>query len=133
MRLSLSKSSAGLTQRTAALPLCPSFKLPSPNRLNFATRAGLTTLLIGWLALALFFAPYWAAQTNFPGHHHPNGVPPHTHSIQVVLGYALVVAAVVAVRSVLQPSRLLSQLPAVWLERTTPKKAHGSRAPPLLF
>ena len=95
MRLSLSKSLAGLTRQTAALPLCLSFKLPSPSRLNLATHAGLTTLLISWLVLALFFAPYWAAQANFPGHYHPNGVPPHTHSIQVILGYVLVVAAVV--------------------------------------
>ncbi len=103
------------------------------SRLKFATHAGFVTLLIGWLALALFFAPYWAAQTNFPGHHHPNGVPPHTHTVQAVLGHALLVAAVVAIYVALHMVGSLLLAPASWLERTTPKKAHGSRAPPLPF
>lgn len=126
---------AGLTQRTAAVSLGHSYDLQAklPSHLKPAARAGLTTLLIAWLALALFFAPYWAAQTNFPGHQHPDGVPPHTHTIQAVISHALIVVAVVAVLFVLQPLGSLPLRPALWLECATPRRAHGSRAPPQPF
>ena len=108
-----------------------SCRFSSPARLRLAASTGLATLLIGWLAVALFLAPYWSAQTNFPGHQHPEGTPPHTHSIEAVLGHAVMVAAVTAVFFILQAFESLLLPPVLWLERTTPKRAHGSRAPPL--
>ena len=112
------------------LPTLGTCRFSSPARLRLAASTGLVTLLIGWLAVALFLAPYWSAQTNFPGHQHPKGTPPHTHTVQAVIGYAALAAVVVAVqfrRSVWPVQRP----PVLWLERTTPKRAHGSRAPPL--
>lgn len=127
--------STGLAQRAAALQECRLFdlKLSSPNHLKIASRAALTTLLASWLTLALFLAPYWAAQTNFPGHQHADSVLPHTHTIQAVTGLALVLATVVAVLLALRPAWPLVQWPVLWLERFAPRKAHGSRAPPLPF
>ncbi len=125
----------GLAQRAAALQVCRlcDLKLSSPVRLRLAARAGLTILLTSWLTLALFLAPYWAAQTNFPGHQHADSVLPHIHTIQAVTGLALVLAAVVAVLLALCPAWPLVQWPVLWLERFAPRKAHGSRAPPLPF
>lgn len=129
------KKLTGLAQRAVTLQVYRllDFKSSSPAHLKIAARAGLATLLASWLTLALFLAPYWAAQTNFPGHQHPDGVLPHTHTIQAVTGFALVLATVVAVLLALRPAWPLVPWPVLWLERFAPRKAHGSRAPPLPF
>ncbi len=95
--------------------------LPLGSYARRAAYAGLVTLLIGWLSLALFLAPYWAAQTNFPGHQHPDGAPHHTHIVQAVLGYALAVT-VAAARLTGRPAWPPAVRPAVWLGRTLPRR-----------
>lgn len=91
-------------------------------QVKLAARAGMTTLLASWLNLALFLSPYWAAQTNYPGHQHPIGTLPHTHNIQAVVGYALVMSVVVAVLLALRPVWSFAPEPVLWLELIYPAR-----------
>ena len=60
-----------------------------------ALRAGSVAFLTSTLVIALLLGTYWAAHTNFPGHHHPPGTAVHTHSLIQALGAPSVPAAVV--------------------------------------
>ena len=120
----------GRCERPAASRSPVALGLPSSVRTTHAVRAGLVTLLGGWLVVALLLSPYWAAQTNFPGHGHPDGTSAHTHTLQAVFGPALLGAASVVLALALRPGRFLPLRPADWLEPAPPVSAHGSRAPP---
>ena len=100
-------------------------------RLGLAASTGLVTLLIGWLAVALFLAPYWSAQTNFPGHQHPKGTPPHTHSIELCSVTTLWWLRSLPYSSYCRlPSRYCYH-PFYGSSAPSPKEPNGSRAPPL--
>lgn len=53
-------------------------------RLRAACRAGLSAYFTSTLLILLITAPLFAAQTEFPGHRHPDAAPEHTHRIQDV-------------------------------------------------
>lgn len=110
------------------LPPLPFMHLP-PHRLKLALKTGTATLFALWLTGALFVAPYWAAQTNYPGHQHPAGTPAHVHSVHAVVGFTLAVAAV-AILLALRPVWPLVLEPVSWFARPAPKRMHRSRAPP---
>jgi hypothetical protein len=96
-------------------------------RLQHALRAGLKTLLSVLLTSALFAAPVLAAEHDY-GHSHPEGTPPHVHTIDAVLGVATLCVAA-AIPFVLRsgkapPARLAPRVAAPQRVRSC------SRAPP---
>lgn len=44
--------------------------------------AGTGMWLAATLAVVLFLAPWFAGETNFPGHQHPEGTPDHIHTLE---------------------------------------------------
>ncbi|ADI14012.1 hypothetical protein [Truepera radiovictrix] len=63
-------------------------------RLQRALSAGLRALLAFLLTSALFATPVLAAEHDF-GHTHPEGTPPHVHTVDAVLGVATLCAPAV--------------------------------------
>lgn len=49
-----------------------------------ALRAGLLAWLSATLLIVLALTPWWAAQSEFPGHEHPPDTPDHVHQLQEV-------------------------------------------------
>ena len=115
----------------AVNPARRAVKQRQAGRLQVALRAGFTALLASFAVLALFTAPYWAAQTNFPGHEHAEHAPAHTHALAAVVGFALLVVTGVAAIVSRGPGWPRAQPPTEWPRRTPPTRSHGSRAPPL--
>jgi len=109
-------------------------RIPAPpHRLPWGTalRAGLLTFVASSLLVSLLIGSYWAAQTNFPGHEHPEGTAEHLHTLQDVLGavsgpvVVLVLGLVVAVASSVP-------LLAGWLADRKLRGPNLGRGPPLL-
>ena len=92
-----------------------------------AFRAGLITLLLGFLCAATLAAPALASEPDF-AHTHPHGTPPHLHALEPLLG-GVVSAPVVAARPAQRISRTayLPELPRIFV--AAPRQ-HRSRAPP---
>ena len=51
-----------------------------------ALRAGLLAHSACALVVGILVGSYWAGQREFPGHHHPAGIPDHHHSLSQVVG-----------------------------------------------
>lgn len=94
--------------------------------------AGTGMWLAATLAVVLLLAPWFAGQTNFPGHQHPEGTPDHIHTLEqaaVALSeFTAFIVLVVSAPLVLYTLRYTHENPI-----TAPAYRQGyARAPPAM-